>query len=255
MKDSNLLIGAISGNYSVQDIQRWVETSNFENVERVLLLYNSKENPQLQEYLKQNNVGVVFPTFDFFGQEKEVFETNTGRVTLDNSYELIHNIRFLHIATYASDTNHSKIFITDVKDVYFNSNPFERTPDDKLIVTGEVIKYNEDAWNTQHLQVNLGVAGMSILGEEVHNVGVFGGSAELVISLCKDIYLMSVGKLKVADQTSFNYLINNSYKDKVIRTSIDDLFAVHLHVVSTGQVKFDVNDIEKYTIVHQYDRL
>jgi len=96
---TNLLIGAISGNYSIKDIQRWVETSDFENVERVLLLYNSKENPQLQKYLKQNNIGVVFPTFDFFGQEKEVFETNTGKVTLDNSYELIHNIRFLHIAT------------------------------------------------------------------------------------------------------------------------------------------------------------
>ena len=251
----NLLIGAISGNYSVEDIQRWVETSDFENVERVLLLYNSKENPELQQYLKQNNVGIVFPTFDFFGQEKEVFETNTGKVTLDNSYELIHNIRFLHIATYASDTDHEKIFITDVKDVYFNSNPFDRTPNDKLIVTGEVIKYNEEPWNTEHLQVNLGVAGMSILDKEVHNVGVFGGSAELVISICKDIYLMSVGKLKVADQTSFNYLINNSYKDKVIHTSIDDLFAVHLQVVASGRIDFDLNNISKYTIVHQYDRL
>jgi len=224
-------------------------------VKRVLLLYNSKENPQLQKYLKQNNIGVVFPTFDFFGQEKEVFETNTGKVTLDNSYELIHNIRFLHIATYVSDTDHKKIFITDVKDVYFNSNPFDRTPNDKLIVTGEVIKYNEDAWNMEHLQVNLGVAGMSILDKEVHNVGVFGGNAKLVVALCKDIYLMSVGKLKVADQTSFNYLINNLYKDKVIYTSINDLFAVHLHVIASGKVQFDLNNINKYTIVHQYDRL
>lgn len=252
---TNLLIGAISGNYSVQDIQRWVETSDFDNVERVLLLYNSKENPQLQEYLKQNNVGVVFPTFDFFGQEKEVFETNTGKVTLDNSYELIHNIRFLHIATYARGTDHEKIFITDVKDVYFNSNPFDRTPNDKLIVTGEVIKYNEEPWNTEHLQINLGVAGLSILDQEVYNVGVFGGSAELVVSICKDIYLMSVGKLRVADQTSFNYLINNSYKDKVVCTSINDLFAVHLQVVASGRVNFDLNNINKYTIVHQYDRL
>ncbi len=251
----NLLIGAISGNYSINDIRLWVETSDFENVERVLILYNNKENPQLQEYLKQNNIGVVFPTFDFFGQEKEVFETNTGKVTLDNSYELIHNIRFLHIATYASDTDHEKIFITDVKDVYFNSNPFDRTPGDKIIATGEVIRYSEDAWNTEHLQVNLGVAGMSILDKEVYNVGVFGGNAKLVIALCKDIYLMSVGKLKVADQTSFNYLINNSYKDVVVYTSIDDLFAVHLHVVAAGKVQFDLNSINKYTIVHQYDRL
>lgn len=251
----NLLIGAISGNYFVEDIQRWVETSDFEDVERVLLLYNSKENPQLQQYLKENNVGVVFPTFDFFGQEKERFETDTGKVTLDNSYELIHNIRFLHMATYASNQTYERIFVTDVKDVYFNSNPFDRTPNDKIIVTGEVIKYNEEPWNAEHLQINLGVVGMSILDKEVYNVGIFGGSAELVVALCKDIYLMSVGKLRVADQTSFNYLINNSYKDKVIRTSIQDLFAVHLQVVASGKVVFDLSSINKYTIVHQYDRL
>ena len=242
---TNLLIGAISGNYSVKDIQRWIETSDFENVERVLLIYNSKENPELQQYLKQNNVGIVFPTLFCFR-----YCCSSGF-----SYELIHNIRFLHIATYASDTDHEKIFITDVKDVYFNSNPFDRTPNDKLIVTGEVVKYNEEPWNAEHLQINLGVAGMSILDKEVHNVGVFGGSAEIVIAICKDIYLMSVGKLKVADQTSFNYLINNSYKDKVVYTSIDDLYAVHLQVVASGRVKFDLNNINKYTIVHQYDRL
>lgn len=159
------------------------------------------------------------------------------------------------MATYASNQTYERIFVTDVKDVYFNSNPFDRTPNDKIIVTGEVIKYNEEPWNAEHLQINLGVVGMSILDKEVYNVGIFGGSAELVVALCKDIYLMSVGKLRVADQTSFNYLINNSYKDKVIRTSIQDLFAVHLQVVASGKVVFDLSSINKYTIVHQYDRL
>ena len=48
----NLLIGAISGNYSPQDLKNWVETSNWENCERVLLLYNPSNNG-LEDYLKQ----------------------------------------------------------------------------------------------------------------------------------------------------------------------------------------------------------
>jgi len=34
----NLLIGAISGNYSPKDLENWVDTSNWENCDRVLLL-------------------------------------------------------------------------------------------------------------------------------------------------------------------------------------------------------------------------
>ena len=47
-----LIIGAISGNYTVNDIKNWVETSNFNNTERVLLLYN--ENLELEKFLKEN---------------------------------------------------------------------------------------------------------------------------------------------------------------------------------------------------------
>jgi hypothetical protein len=75
------------------------------------------------------------------------------------------------------------------------------------------------------------------------------------MTMCRDIYLLSCGKPLVADQTSFNYLIRNSYKDKTTFTSIGDNFAVHLHVVSTGQVELDLTKLNDYIIVHQYDRL
>jgi len=37
----NLLIGAISGNYGIKDVDRWVESSNIFGCERILLLYNN----------------------------------------------------------------------------------------------------------------------------------------------------------------------------------------------------------------------
>ena len=66
---------------------------------------------------------------------------------------------------------------------------------------------------------------------------------------------MSVGKKLVADQTSFNYLIQTSYKDDVMFTDLTNNFAVHLDVIAKGFVQFDMNTIDRYFIVHQYDRL
>jgi hypothetical protein len=253
--NNNLLIGAISGNYTVENIKRWVETSEWEDVDRVLLVYNQQDNPKLLTYLQENKIGVIIPNFDFFGQPLTTVNTNTGNMTPETSYTLVHNLRFFHISQYLEQVDYTKVFTTDVKDVYFNKSPFEKTPESGIVATGEVIRYSEDEWNTRHAITNLGLFGYNLLEEEVYNVGVFGGGKEDVKSLCRDIYLLSCGKPLVADQTSFNYLIRNSYKDKTTLTSIGDYFAIHLHVVANGKVKFDLDNINKYTIVHQYDRL
>jgi len=251
----NLLIGAISGNYQVSDIEKWVTTSNFPGVHRTLLLYNHTQNPELIKFLQQNNIEIILPEFGFSGREQKLFEVNTGKTNINNSYELVHNLRFLHIYFYLKDNHFDKVFTTDVKDVYFNSSPFDRVPLEGIIATGEVIKYKEDQWNTNHLITNLGVIGLEYLEEEVLNVGVFGGGIKDVKNLCRDVYLMSCGKHRVADQTSFNHLIRTTYKDKTHLTSIEDNYAVHLQVIASGKVKFNLDNIKNYCIVHQYDRL
>ena len=119
----NLLIGAISGNYKISDVKIWVESSKFEGVERVLLLYNDV-NEETVSYLKSQGVELIKPDYGFWGEHRTEFETNTGNVTLENSYDLVHNIRFFHIWNYLLDMDYEKVFITDVKDVYFNSNPY-----------------------------------------------------------------------------------------------------------------------------------
>ena len=252
--NKNLLIGAISGNYSISDIKNWAESSRWVDVDRTLLIYNSQDNPALIEYLTQEGIDIITPDFDFFGRPLSATNTDTGNVTLQGTYDLVHNLRFFHISQYLESVEYQKVFTTDVKDVYFNSSPFDKTPDDAIIATGEVVKYNEHDWNTRHLLTNLGLFGHNLLEEEVYNVGVFGGGKEQVKALCRDIYLLSCGKPLVADQTSFNYLIRNSYKDKTTLTSLEDKFTVHLHVIKEGVVKFNLEDLKDYTVVHQYDR-
>ena len=54
----NLLIGAISGNYSSKDISTWVETSaGWTDCERILLLYNLTDF-DLVHYLQDNNITI-----------------------------------------------------------------------------------------------------------------------------------------------------------------------------------------------------
>jgi len=254
----NLLIGAISGNYSSKDINTWVETSaGWNDCERILLLYNLT-NFDLLHYLQDNNITVIAPKFDCWGNEKEFFNFNTGICNLETSYDLIHNIRFYHIWYYLIDNEgyYDKVLITDVKDVYFNCDPFDYISKDQLIATSEEIIYKDEVWNEEHIHYNLGTIGLHLLSNKpVYNVGVFGGGSQLVTDICADIYLMSKGNHKVADQTSFNYLIQTRYKDKVNFTDLKDEFAVHLHVINAGHVKFDLKDIPKYKIVHQYDRI
>ena len=250
----NLLIGAVSTNYTPEDIKNWVLSSSWDDCERVLLVYNSASDPdRLTPFLQQHNVTVIKPDFDFWGNKTTAFHTNTAHCNLETSYNLIHNLRFFHIWNFLSAHEYDKVLITDVKDVYFNEDPFPSFPDNKLTVTNENIIYTNDAWNTEHLHYNLGTIGLQLLLEQyVYNVGVFGGSYEIVKNLCADIYLLSAGKHKVADQTSFNYLIQTRYKNI---TNFTSDIAAHLHVVSTGLAAFDFEKINEYKIIHQYDRI
>jgi len=251
----NLLIGAISGNYFPQDLKNWVETSDWEDCERVLLLYNPSNNG-LEEYLKQNNIIVLTPNFDFWGNEKTQFNHNTGVCDSIISYDLIHNIRFFHIWNFLQNNSYDKILITDVKDVYFNSDPFFSLTIDSITATSEEIIYRNEEWNQTHIHYNLGLIGLeTLLDKHVYNVGVFGGGYKLVKEICADIYLMSIGKYKVADQTSYNYLIQTKYKHLTKFTNLKDNLAVHLHVINAGLVEFNLDQIKNYKIVHQYDRI
>lgn len=257
----NILMGAVSGNYSINDINRWILSAKkvlSEDDKIVLLLYNSTKDSDLFKFLIQNNIEVLQPDFDFYGVIVDRFETNTGTTTQHNSANLVHNIRFLHSWIYLKEVECEYVLMTDVKDVYFNRNPFtwiKANSTNNIITSSEAIKYKDHAWNMEHLYHTFGLVSSIMQDNDVYNVGVVAGKRENMMSLFLDIYLNALSKVKVADQTSFNYLINNTYKSQVQFTNLKDYWAVHLHVINEGHVKFNLEDIEKYTIVHQYDRL
>jgi hypothetical protein len=255
MQQPNILIGAISGNYSTSSIKNWVETSGWDDTRRFLLYYNASRDMELVNYLRTHKVVLIDPDFNYRGEKQLKWVTDTGANTLEHSYSLIHNSRFLHIYSLLQAFDHcDKVLVTDVRDVKFTRNPFEEIPSRGIITASEMITYSEESWNYNHLMQNLGLLGAFLQDQEVLNVGVFGGDVKTVSELSRDIYLMSIGKPLVADQTSFNYLIRTSYASKTTIKSIADKFAIHLHVVKAGLVPFDLTTLPEYAIIHQYDR-
>ena len=82
--NKNLLIGAISGNYSIKNLKNWVKTSQFTGVDRVLFYYNP-EGTEITEYCYDNKIELITPGFDLYGGGVQNFITNSGHLTIENS--------------------------------------------------------------------------------------------------------------------------------------------------------------------------
>jgi hypothetical protein len=256
---NNLIVGAISGNYTVEEVAPWVKSINSWRSKKnsvcevVLLLYNfeSENGKQLSEFLSKEKVGVFTPTSDMYNNPVNLYETHTGRITKDNAHILVHNIRFFDLWKLLTNKSYEKVLITDVKDLVVIKNPFTRELKKQIVVSSEMIVYKDHHWNKQHILHTLGVASYYMLEEEIYNVGCI----ESLRDLSLEIYLIAKNVDKVADQTAFNFLIQTSYKDKVHFSRLDEKWGVHLHVVGEGYIPFDYNTLEDYTIIHQYDRI
>lgn len=256
----NYLIGSISGNYNLSNVKSWIETSNsFDNVERVLFLYNDT-NSELKQFCIDNNITVVVPDFDFYGNQTKEFVSDSGLLTSENAHKLVHHIRFLHYSIYLKDVDaNSKVLLTDINDVKFNSNPFEHDvfiSNSGIIATSEEITFENENWNLDCLKATFGILSLGDIQEKTINcAGVIGGSAGIISKLCADIYLLCIGKPRNADQVAYNYLINGSYNHQTKFSDINDNFAIHLHVIAHKLVPFDLTKLNNYSIIHQYDRL
>lgn len=256
----NYLVGSISGNYTPENLNTWIETSNrFDNVERVLFLYNDT-NPELKEFCTNKGITVVVPDFDFYGNRLSHFIANSGDLTTDNAHRMVHHIRFLHYSFFLKDLDeNAKVLLTDINDVKFNSNPFEHDvfiSNSGIIATSEEITFENENWNFDCLKATFGIFSFGDIKEKTINcAGVIGGNAGILSKLCADVYLLCIGKSRNADQVAFNYLINGSYNNHTTFSNINDNFAIHLHVIAHKLVPFDLSKLNNYSIIHQYDRL
>ena len=254
MASKNLIIGGFT-NYGIDQLKPWViSAKEVAGDNDVVLVYGNATDETL-DWLVEQNV-VIVPML----QAQNI---------------PIHVLRFLSIYEYLDKhwQFYDYVVTTDVKDVYFQADPFKFLVDRKLVIASEGLKYKDEPWGNENLFQAYGpYVYEKFKDNEIFNVGTFGGKSEYVKDMVFHIFTNGINRpIPICDQAVFNVLINTQpFKDIVTET---DSWAAELGTI------MDPSKIEQfrpnlifsepvfedgllkdctgftYPIVHQYDRV
>jgi hypothetical protein len=264
MAKENLIIGGCT-NYGINELKPWVLSVNeiMPDARKVMCVGNA--SLETRDWLIKQNFELV-----------EMPKINIP----------VHVLRFLSIYEYlrAQWLNFNYVITTDVKDVYFQTDPFKwldycniGVKDMHQIVAGsECLKYKDESWGNENLMQCYGPYIHNIFKEnEIFNVGVLGGSAEYIKDLVFNIFSNATNRpIPIVDQAVFNVLIQTQpYKDVVLKATQASGWACQAGTVAdpTKMNTFRPNLLEEeptfkdgivytstgkpFSIVHQYDRV
>jgi hypothetical protein len=260
MAKKNLIIGGFT-NYGINQLKPWVLSAKEvadENTDVVLLAGNATSE-----------------TITWLNEQKVIV---APMIMIENMPP--HVLRFLSIYEFLYQNNYyENVVTTDVKDVYFQSSPFDYMEKFiwpgvtiKLIVASEGLRYKDEPWGNQNLYQTYGPYVYDKFKEnEIFNVGTFGGKYEYVKDMVFNIFTNAVNRpIPIVDQAVFNVLINTQpFKDVIYKTvdwaceagTVADpskiaQFAPNLMcyqpTVKDGIVCYGD---KPFPIVHQYDRV
>lgn len=261
----NLIIGAATG-YDYDQLKPWVESINevcSDNVDKVLIVGNITQETRMK-LVEQDFELVDMP--------------NIGNIP-------IHVGRFLAIYEYLKDEyqNYEFIVTTDVKDVYFQSDPFAWLKQEflpgymyKIVAGSESMLYKDEAWGNENLLQTYGLYIHNLFKDnEIYNVGVLGGRSEYMKDLVFNIFTNAINRpIPIVDQAVFNVLIQTQpYKDVVYfakqsdgwacqaGTTVDPSKIEQFRPLLTEEEPSFKDGIvytsknKPFCIVHQYDRV
>lgn len=261
MKD--LIIGGFT-NYEYSQLKPWVESieeSGFEGDKVLVVGSTTKE------------------TLD------KLIEKKFSLVLMPDISVPIHVSRFLLIYDFLKKNheNYRYVITTDVRDVYFQSNPTimldevcGKTSKYKILVGSESLRYKDESWGNQNLRETYGsYIHEEFKEKEIYNVGVIGGLAPYVKDLVLQIFINAVNRpIPIVDQAVFNFMMHtHPWSDITFKAKQEDGWACHAGTtVDPSKIdSFRPNLLEPeplfidgkvythakklFTIVHQYDRV
>lgn len=264
VEKKNLIIGGCT-NYGINQLKPWVLSIN-------------EHMPDAKKVMCVGNASSVTRGW--------LVEQGFEVVDMPNLNIPVHVLRFLSIYEYLRQhwQEFEYVITTDVKDVYFQSNPFKwldyhniGVRDMHQIVAGsECLKYKDEAWGNDNLMQCYGPYIHNIFKDnEIYNVGVLGGSAEYIKDLVFNIFTNGINRpIPIVDQAVFNVLINTQpYKNVVMRATQASGWACQAGTVADptkmGGFRPNLTEAEPefkdgvvytskgvpFSIVHQYDRV
>lgn len=266
MAEKDLIIGAFN-NYTDYDVLKpWVQSIKDTGFTGDTVLFAVGTTPELVKKLIEEGV-IVIPV-------------------PHNDKMMIHMQRFIHIYNFLKENEgvYRYVVSTDVRDVIFQSNPFEYLEShiNPMYVTGivassEAIKVKDEDWNRENIRKNFGDYFYNEVKEnEVCNVGVLAGRTEFIRELCFYLYQFSLNRADwVCDQAAYNMLLNTKiWNTKTHVMKLKDAWAVNAHVSNKPDLieklkpylleeaptmseegRVINSDGIPFVIVHQYDRV
>jgi hypothetical protein len=258
----DLIIGAFT-NYNYNQLKPWVESIDelygSENIEKVMVVGSASQETK-DELIKRNFILVDMPQAQI----------------------PIHVLRFLSIYEYLR-TNYNKyryVVTTDVKDVYFQKNPFtwlqNNLGSNKLVAGSEGMKYKDEPWGNENLMQTYGPYVHNLFKDNtIYNVGTIGGESEYVKDLVFNIFTNATNRpIPIVDQAVYNVLIRTvPYSDITYfayqldgwacqaGTTVDPSKIQQFRpFLIEAEPKFEDGVVltslgEPFCIVHQYDRV
>lgn len=259
----NLIIGGCT-NYNINQLKPWVLSINDvvdDNVEKVMCVGNA--SVETRQWLVEMGFKIV-----------DMPQANIP----------VHVLRFLSIYEYLKHNykNYKYVVTTDVKDVYFQKDPFEYLEINmmrgkKLMAASEGMYYKDEPWGNENLMQTYGpYVYEQFKSNPIYNVGVVAGYSEYVKDLVFNIFTNAVNRpIPIVDQAVYNVLINTQpYKDIIQYEEHDSGWACQAGttvdpykiqqfrpklicgepIYKDGYV-LNSEDNFGFAIVHQYDRV
>jgi len=260
----NLIIGGFT-NYDYNQLKPWVESIcevSPENTHKVVVVGDN---------VSEETIG-------------KLIDKNFEIVRFERKQDIpIHVMRFLYIYEYLKDKwkDYKYVVTTDMKDVYFQSDPFVWLQDNlscftHLVAGSEGMLYKDEPWGNENLMQAYGPYVHNLFkNNEIYNVGTIAGESEYVKDLMFNIFINAINRpIAICDQAVYNVLLQTQpYKDTTLflkqssgwamqaGTTVDpskiESFRPFLTekepIFEDGIVK--TCDGKPFVIVHQYDRV
>ena len=257
----NLIIGAFT-NYNYNQLKPWVESIDECGFTGDKVMVVGDASQETVDELEKRNFKII----------------PMQRMSIP-----VHVARFLHIYEYLRENweNYEYVVTTDVKDVYFQTDPTKWLEENlgmryELVAGSEGLKYKDEPWGNENLMQTFGPHFHEIFKDnEIYNVGTLGGTSEYIKDLVLNIFLSAINRpIPIVDQAVFNILIQTQpYKDVVKFAQQKDGWACQAGTtVDPSKIEyFRPNLLEEepvfkdgtvytstgvpFAIVHQYDRV
>lgn len=191
-----------------------------------------------------------------------------------NHERLKHTMEFLKTSTI------DVFLITDVFDVIFQGDPFEKLDLNNydIFISGEGVKVNQEPWNADNISKIFPHFRQECGEQEVVNSGIIAGKREALIKLYEVMYQLcesGSNAHNIKDQAALIVMVVHSEIERLKVFNLDDGWAMHCAVAGPTQffegwgfknnIKYGIPQLKdgfvvdklqrKYAMVHQFNRV